>query len=88
MSARENLANAVADWCADALPRLGLEQQKAWEAMLAGQADVRVVVRLREGSICLDAIDDAHGRYVELHREWVAPLRVEGDQAPAAPEVH
>jgi hypothetical protein len=38
-----------------------------------------VVVRLRKGTVCLDAIVDAVGdardRYIELYREDVAPLR-------------
>ena len=66
------------------LPSFTPEARKLWDAMMAGQCDVRIVVRLREGTVCIDAVDDAQGRYTELYREHVAPLRA--DSGFAVPE--
>jgi hypothetical protein len=80
----DNLTTAVAAWLTATLPSLGPDQMRAWEAMLAGRCDVRVVVRLREGTIVIDAVDDAQGRYTEIYREHVHPLRP--DSGFAMPE--
>jgi hypothetical protein len=84
MNATDNLTEAVAAWLARVVPALGQDKFRAWEAMLAGTCDIRVVVRLREGTICIDAVDDAQGRYTEIYREHVAPLRP--DSGFAMPE--
>jgi hypothetical protein len=84
MTKTDDLTNAVAAWLTAVLPRLGPDQYRAWEEILAGRCDVRVVVRLREGTICIDAVDDAKGRYTEIYREHVAPLRP--DSGFAVPE--
>jgi hypothetical protein len=73
MDATDTLTAAVAAWVTAVLPHLGPDQYKAWESMLAGQCDARVVVRLRQGTVCLDAVDDR--AYMELYRTHVAPLR-------------
>jgi hypothetical protein len=77
MTKTDDLSHAVAAWLTAVVPLLGPDQFRAWEAIVAGRCDLRVVVRLREGTICIDAVDDAQGRYTEIYREHVAPLRPE-----------
>ena len=72
------LTVAVADWLSIVVANFTPEARKAWDAMLAGHCDVRVCIRLCEGSLCVDAVDDVQGRYTELYREYVAPLREPG----------
>jgi hypothetical protein len=80
MDPTDNLTNAVAAWLTAVLPRLGPEEYKAWEEMLEGRCDAGLQVRLRVGTITLVAINEAaqdeKGRYTELYREDVGPLRM------------
>jgi hypothetical protein len=83
MNPTDDLTSAASAWLTAVLPRLGADQLKACEEALGGRCDLRVVVRLRKGTVCLDAIvdaivdavGDARDRYIELYREDVAPLR-------------
>jgi len=78
----DTLTEAVAAWVSAVLPRLNQQQREIFDAMLDGRCDVAVEVRLRKGTIVLKAIDEAQGRFSELHREDVAPLRPAGHATP------
>jgi hypothetical protein len=78
---QESTSMTPADLLATAvLPRFTPDARKVWDNMLAGHCDVRVSVRLREGSLTIDAVDDVGGRYLELYREYVASLREPGTE--------
>jgi hypothetical protein len=80
MTPADLLATAVSNWLTAVLPRFTPDARKVWDNMLAGHCDVRVSVRLREGSLTIDAVDDVGGRYLELYREYVASLREPGTE--------
>jgi hypothetical protein len=82
MDETENLTEAVADWVNEVLPRLSQEQRQLFDAMLDGRCDVAIEVRLRKGTVTMRAIDEAQGRFNELYRVDVAPLRPAGHPAP------
>lgn len=83
----ENLAAAVADWIQTILPNLDRKQYAVVDAMLAGKCDLRVVVRLREGSVVLEGVDDVKQKRLELYREHVPPFRIFDDDEIAATSV-
>ena len=75
MNETDTLTEAVAAWVTAVLPRLDPYQREVFDAMLEGRCDVAVEARLRQGTITLRAVDEAQGRYTDLHCEDVAPLR-------------
>jgi hypothetical protein len=80
MTPTELLAIAASNWITAVLPKFSPDARKVWDNMLAGHCDIRICIRLREGSLCVDAVDDVGGRYLELYREYVAPLREPGTE--------
>jgi hypothetical protein len=71
----DNLTSAITAWVTVATLELNLERMQLLGACLkAHDADVRVEVALREGSIILAAINAA-GKRTELFRHDVEPLR-------------
>jgi hypothetical protein len=52
---------------------------------MAGHLDARVLIRFREGSLVLEAVDDVQQRR-QLYREQVPPLRDFGTE-PTTPKV-
>jgi hypothetical protein len=81
----DDLTTAAARWLSHALTQLNAEQQKTWDAVMAGHLDARVLIRFREGSLVLEAVDDVQQRR-QLYREQVPPLRDFGTE-PTTPKV-
>jgi hypothetical protein len=74
MSPTNALVAAVGPWLGAAALQLDQERLETLRAcLLVDGADVRVVIRLREGAIVLDATND-DGQRLELCREDVAQL--------------
>jgi hypothetical protein len=80
MTPADLLATAISNWLTAVLPKLTPDARRVWENMVEGRCDIRVCVRLREGSLTVDAVDDIGGRYLEIFREYVAPLREPGTE--------
>jgi hypothetical protein len=64
---------ALARWVTEAAHQLDHEHLNLLGMCL--KADVRVVVRLRNGVITLEGTNVAAGKYIELYRQDVEPLR-------------
>jgi hypothetical protein len=72
----DNLTEAVAAWVNYVLRQLDEDRLHVLRACMAtDRMDLRVVVRLREGAILLEGINEAAQQRVELFREDLAPLR-------------
>jgi hypothetical protein len=75
----DDLTAAVSAWATLALAQLDAERLKIVETVYADpNADLRVVVRLKQGSLILDATVERPGepgKRMELFREDVHPLR-------------
>jgi len=86
-----DLTAAISAWINMAVLQLDEMRLNVMYACLEREgADVRVVVRLREGAIILEGTNEADGRRVELFREDVAPLRPDdgGFALPDSSERH
>jgi len=76
MNPTHTLIGALGPWLIVAARQLDQERFEALRACLrADGADVRVVIRLREGAILLEATNN--GQRLELYREDVAQHRSE-----------
>ena len=74
MNPTDTLIAALGPWLGAAAQQLDQERFETLRACLqADGADVRVVIRLREGAILLEATNN--GQRLELYREDVAPHR-------------
>src|SRR3974377_1775936 len=74
----DNLTVAVARWVTAVAREVVThpEKAKALDACLnAEEADLRVTLRLRAGVITFEGTNEAAGKYVELYRQHVEPLR-------------
>ena len=74
----DNLTVAVARWVTAVAREVvtDLDKAKALDACLnAEEADLRVTLRLRAGVITFEGTNEAAGKYVELYRQHVEPLR-------------
>ena len=67
---------ALSKWVTAAALHLDQERMELLGLSLeADDMDVRVVVRLREGAVLLDATSERGGKRAELYRQDIAPLR-------------
>jgi hypothetical protein len=74
MNPTDTLIAALGPWLGAAAQQLDQERFETLRACLqADSADVRVVIRLREGAILLEATNN--GQRLELYREDVTPHR-------------
>jgi hypothetical protein len=75
MNPTDTLVAALGPWLSAAALQLDQERLEALRACLqSDDADVRIVIRLKEGAIVLDATNN--GQRLELYREDVAQLRL------------
>jgi hypothetical protein len=72
----DTLTTAIAAWVAMVAQRLDAEHAELMRNCVAATgADLRVVARLKEGTIVLEGVNDEAGKYVEFYREDVKPMR-------------
>jgi hypothetical protein len=73
----DNLTLAAVAWFNMVAPQLNAEQSEVMRLCAdAAGADLRVVMRFKEGTIALEGINEEAGKCVELFREDIEPLRV------------
>jgi hypothetical protein len=86
----DDLTKAAARWLSHALTQLNAEQRKTWDAVMAGHLDARLLIRFREGSLVLEAVERRAAAPAALPRAGAAAarLRCRANNAEAAMTAH